>query len=259
MTAELYVLSRPTFTEDFRDFLLKEECDWIETASAKPAERLIEFAGRVCYMAFGSRQFRTSNAAYIQNLIAQGHESVLEHANWSFLLSGVTRAFTHQLVRHRPGFAYSQLSQQYHDESEARFVPPRGIERSRAAAAAWKDAVEACRRAYRTIIAESDSLALDGTLPKREAARALRSTARSVLPNATETIIVVTANARAIRHFLTVRGAIAGDEEMRVVSRLVYDMIAVDAPSLIGDFQARTRADGSPEVVRISAAGAPAP
>src|SRR5438270_235547 len=77
-----------------------------------------------CYLAFGSKQGRRSNADYIGNILEQRHGSVLEHAVWSFLITGVSRALTHELIRHRAGFGYSQESQRYVDETETDFVEP---------------------------------------------------------------------------------------------------------------------------------------
>lgn len=248
MTLKLYLLARPSFGDGHLDFLKEEGVSWNEQEGRPtPAERLIEFAGRICYMSFGEKQHKKKNSQYIENLIERGHESVLEHAGWTFLLVGVSRAFTHQLVRHRAGFSFSQLSQQYHDESDATFVSPPGVDVSSPAYLAWKDAVEAASRAYREMIA---GLEVEGGMSK-ETVRAIRSAARSVLPNATRTSIVVTANARAIRHFLSVRGAIDGDYEMRSVSKLIYDLILNEAPSLLVDFRSERLKDGSPKIVKI--------
>src|SRR5690606_12172995 len=89
------------------------------------AEALIEFAGRGCYQSWGNPSGKT-NREYVQHLCRQGHFSVLEHANITVAIRGVSRAFTHELVRHRH-FSYSQLSQRFVDESEARFVIPPAI------------------------------------------------------------------------------------------------------------------------------------
>ena len=83
---------------------------------------LNEVAGRTCYMSFGKG--RKSNEEYLENILSSKHGSVLEHAVWNLLITGVSRALTHELVRHRAGFGYSQLSQRYVDESEARYVVP---------------------------------------------------------------------------------------------------------------------------------------
>jgi thymidylate synthase (FAD) len=231
----LYLLARPQFTTEYQRFLAAQHEVWLETA-ATDAERLLEFAGRICYMSFGPRQSPRDNFSYIRHLMDQGHESVVEHASWTFLLDGVSRSFTHQLVRHRIGFSFSQLSQQYYDHSETEFLPPPGIENSPAALAAWRAAIEAARHAYRTIETQLRSDASDGDAG-REWLRALRSAARSVLPNATATKIVVTANGRSLRHFLALRGSTAGDLEMRQVAGLIYAMLLDEAPSLVSDFE----------------------
>ena len=111
---------------------------WQLDETATDAEKLIEFAGRVCYMSFGNKQSPKTNFEYIRHLISQGHDSVLEHASWSFIIQGVSRALTHQLVRHRIGFSFSQLSQQYVDHSEVQFVPPPGLVESDPLYAEWE-------------------------------------------------------------------------------------------------------------------------
>lgn len=247
----VYLLARPLFTdahlEFLRDSLPPEEAHWLEDDGVTPADRLVEFAGRVCYMSFGRAQSERTNADYIRNLIRNGHESVLEHAVWTFALAGVSRAFTHQFVRHRVGFSYSQLSQQYHDESAARFVRPVELDAHPTAVAIWEHAIAETQEAYTKLVAN-----LQGTKMGREARRALRSAARSVLPNATESIVVTTANARAIRHFLKVRGAIVGDSEMRAVSAALIDALRPEAPALFADFIVEYPGDGLPLVRNIA-------
>ena len=216
--------------------------------SMRRAPGVPEVSGRVCYMSFGEKQSPRSNGDYIRNLINQGHESVLEHVTWTFLLTGVSRAFTHQLVRHRVGFAFSQLSQQYHEETAATFVEPAHLQRSPQALKAWRSAVALSQESYRTIL---DSLKeLNGTpgldLQQKEFKRAIRSAARSVLPNATETKIVMTANARALRYFFKVRGSIPGDVEMRQVAAALFNAVEAEAPALFADFRLDTLSDGSP-------------
>src|SRR5262245_42749329 len=125
MAPRLYIAGRPSFDqEEIERFLGDENSTWRTTDRARSAENIVEIAGRICYMSFGDRQSPRDNTQYIQNLISQGHESVLEHAVWSFILTDVSRSFTHQLVRHRVGFSYSQLSQQYHDEENSQSAIP---------------------------------------------------------------------------------------------------------------------------------------
>lgn len=225
--------------------------NWHRTLQATASEEIVEVSGRVCYMSFGERQSPRTTPEYVSNLLAQGHESVLEHVSWTFLLAGVSRAFTHQLVRHRVGVAFSQLSQQYHEETQAIFVEPEQLKESPLALQAWREAIAAARKSYTTIL---DSLAKvqggDGLhLSKRELNRAVRSAARSVLPNATETKIVMTANARALRHIFKVRGSIPGDVEMRHVMAELFRLVQPQAPSLFADFHVEILADGTPTLL----------
>jgi thymidylate synthase (FAD) len=256
VSAKIHLLARPAFDIDsFLVFLEGQGCDWRRSASATQAEEIVEIAGRVCYMSFGERQSPRDNSEYLRNLINSGHESVLEHVSWTFLIEGVSRAFTHQLVRHRPGWAYSQLSQQYHDEAGATFVRPEELRDHPEAYAEWSKAVEQCRAAYIRLM---DILNLtDGH--GKERSRSIRSVARSVLPNATETKIVVTANARALRHFLKVRGSIEGDSEMRIFSAELLKMLRAEAPSLFGDFSIQTLRDGTPTILHSDLASAQPP
>ena len=244
----IYVLSRPHVRlEEISKFLDEEPSSWIESQNATDAENLVEFAGRICYMSFGAHQSPKTNAEYVQNLIEMGHESVLEHVNWTFLVTGVSRAFTHQLVRHRAGFAFSQLSQQYHDETEASFVLPPHLSKFPELLQEWRDTMTAAKRSYRRILGmlEDQEGSSGEQLSKKEARR-------SVLPNATETKIVMTANARALRHLLKVRGAIPGDEEMRQFSATLLALLKNDASALFYDFHTKTLPDGSPIVVKCA-------
>jgi len=263
----LYLLSRPALDRrEIARFSRDEGLGWKQTRGAAEAERLIEFAGRICYMSFGKLQSRKSNRDYIRRLIDQEHESVLEHASWTFLLTGVSRAFTHQMVRHRVGFSFSQLSQQYHDEATAKFVMPaelKGESPAESAGAAaevrglWLRIIEELQRDYQSITDELESEYLRShpthkagkRLPK-EVLRSIRSVARSLLPNATGTKLVFSANGRSLRHFLDLRGAILGDLEMRAVSALIYTRLLREAPALLCDFEMIVHEDGYPLIRR---------
>ena len=242
---EIYVLSRPSFeSAELQRFLNDRGLAWVASPEAADGEHLVEVCGRICYMSFSgdTSKVRHPNSTYIENLVRKGHESVLEHANWTFVLDGVSRAFTHQLVRHRIGFSFSQLSQQYHDESEAHVLPPEGLEGE--AKEIWEAATSEAIGAYRRIVELTETN--EAADPERK--RRLRTEARSLLPNAVETVIAVTANARSIRHFLKLRGAIIGDIEMRRVSAAIYHMVVGDARALFSDFEVVEHSDGYPLV-----------
>ena len=97
-------------------FLDEHGTTW-ETDSEVGGELLSEMGGRLCYMSFGAKQGRRSNADYIGNILEQRHGSVLEHAVWTLLITGVSRSLTHELIRHRAASASRQLSQRYVDEA----------------------------------------------------------------------------------------------------------------------------------------------
>ncbi len=236
--------------DSIKEFLDSENVLWQRTTNSNDSDELVEFSGRICYMSFGQRQSPKSNPEYILNLIDSGHGSVLEHANWTFIASGVSRGFTHQLVRHRAGFSYSQLSQQYYDESDADFVAPPSLKKDSALYRKWLEAMHSSVELYRELVGSAKKLAICNSFSNKEKLRELRTTARSILPNAIETKIVFTANARALRHFLITRGAIEGDWEMRDVSNQILKIVQQDAPSLFQDFETTTLSDGSSSVVR---------
>jgi thymidylate synthase (FAD) len=252
MPLRIYLIGRSHLNlDELNRFLLDHNVTWKPSNGATHGEELAEISGRVCYMSFGRRQ-QDSNVNFIRHLISKGHESVLEHVNWTFLVTGISRAFTHQLVRHRVGFSFSQLSQQYYDQTEAEFLRPPILANFPKASAAWEQAVEVARKSYETILRELSELEnpVKNGIGKKEIRRLIRSSARSVLPNATETKIVITANARAIRHFLAVRGSIPGDEEMRIVCGELLRLLKIEAPALFIDFEIKPLADGSPIVIQ---------
>jgi thymidylate synthase (FAD) len=221
-------------------FLDEHELTWT-TDTEVGAEALAEMAGRLCYLSYGKG--RKSNREFLDHLIEVGHGSVLEHAVWSFVITGVSRSFTHELVRHRAGWAYSQLSQRYVNESESPYVEPDVIAADPALHAIWTGAVDVARDAYDRLVSGLErhyANEPDGTLRRKLA----RQAARSVLPNATETRIFVTANARALRHFIEMRGSAAADVEIRKVALQVLDLMRRESPALFSDYERVPLPDG---------------
>ena len=210
---------------------------------ADGGQALAEFAGRACYQSWRKPNPATAtNAGYLRHVLEVGHLSVLEHGTVTFYFTGVSRSFTHELIRHRH-FSYSQLSQRYVDESESDFVESDVIAEDPELHAVWTEAVEATRRAYDRLVA-----GLEGrfaSVPEKTLRRKLaRQAARSVLPNATETKIFVTGNARALRHFLELRGSEHADVEIRKVAVAMLEILQREAPSLFADYELVTLPDG---------------
>lgn len=235
---QIYLIAATALTDGMQRFLADRQLTWVHDGAASDAERAAEAAGRVCYMSFGDRQHRKSTAEYLANIIAQGHGSVLEHANFTLLVDGITRALSHQLVRHRVGFAYSQLSQQYNDESGATFAEPEGLSRDAGLQQRWNRWSDETLSLYGALLRFNghDTAADGASLTKKERSRLARSIARSVLPNATLTTLVTTGNARAWRYLLRTRGDIAGDLEMRAYCVAAYRILNGIAPHLFAGF-----------------------
>lgn len=202
---------------------------------ATDGERLAEYAGRICYMSQRNPANR-STAEYLANIKRQGHGSVLEHAVYVLLLEGISRSCSHELVRHRAGFGYSQLSQRYVDESHAAFVLPPALLGEAALEDAWQQQVAAAQQAY--VEAVGALMERFAWVPDKIHRRKMaREAARSVLPNATEVKIVVSANARAWRTMLELRCAEGAELEIRRLAVAVLRVLQREAASLFSDFE----------------------
>jgi thymidylate synthase (FAD) len=215
------------------------------------------FSGN-CYLSFGADAGmegghkmiagRTTNQDYLANILKTKHGSVLEHAVWTLLLEGVSRSLTHELVRHRAGLGYSQLSQRYVDESDIAFVLPPEIEEGSPSYEVWLKACENALASYRELLQEvTEKVGDDGPATMRK--KRARQAARAVLPNAAETKIVVTGNARAWRHFVEMRGSPTADVEIRRLAVAVLRVLHEEAPNIFGDMRILPHEDGT-EVVQ---------
>jgi len=158
-------------------------------------------------------------------------------------LTGVSRSLTHELVRHRH-FSFSQLSQRYVPEGDAAFVEPDVIADDPELHRLFSDAVESSRLAYGALLAGLEARFADvpnATLRRKQA----RQAARAVLPNATETRIVVTGNYRAWRHFVAMRASEHADVEIRDLAVRCLEELQRVAGNVFGDFRISTLPDGS--------------
>lgn len=221
------LVARPHFTEPAH-----LPVAWL--GDGTDGERLAEFAGRLCYMSQANPAKRPTRE-YLDNIKKQGHGSVLEHANYSLLLEGVSRSLTHELVRHRAGFAYSQLSQRYVDESNASFVVPPAIVGDDTLETAWRAQVEGAQKAYVSLVEELMER-YGWVADKVHRRKMAREAARAVLPNATETKIIVTGNARAWRTLLELRSSEGAELEIRRLAIMVLRLLQKEATGFFSDF-----------------------
>jgi thymidylate synthase (FAD) len=208
-------------------------------------QALAEFAGRACYESWSKPNPATAtNAGYLRHILEVGHLSVLEHGTVTMYLRGVSRSLTHELIRHRH-FSYSQLSQRYAPSGDAGMVEPDIIAADPELHARFVAATDAALAAYRELLDGLDArFAAEGgsaTLRRKQA----RQAARSVLPNATETRIVVTGNYRAWRHFVAMRASEHADVEIRAMAvRCLLELNRI-APNVFADFEITALPDGT--------------
>jgi thymidylate synthase (FAD) len=223
-------------------FETPEDVPW--QTDADGGQALAEFAGRACYQSWSKPNPSTAtNAGYLKHIIEIGHLSVLEHGTVTFYLTGVSRSFTHELIRHRH-FSYSQLSQRYVPERDAAMVEPDVVAEDPELHKKFVEATDAAVRAYTELLEGLEAKFADvgnATLRRKQA----RQAARAVLPNATETRIVVTGNYRAWRHFVAMRASEHADVEIREIAVACLRELQRIAPNVFADFAITTLADGT--------------
>ena len=249
---KVYLVSRPSVDwEQVAAFLADEGVPGIPDsirAGDDDSAAVIEISARLCYMSFGKG--RRDIEAFVTNLLSSKDGSVFEHVNYGFVFTGVSRSLTHELVRHRAGFAYSQRSQRYVDETDAPFVLPPALALldgdAKEAELIIKDALKAAGESYdRLVEVLQEAIPRDKFESRTDHRKAIRQAARAVLPNATETKIFVTGNVRAWRHFIEMRGAVFADWEIRKLAIKVLEELQREAPLLFGDFTIEELPDGT--------------
>jgi thymidylate synthase (FAD) len=223
-------------------FEAPEDVPW--STDADGGQALAEFAGRACYQSWRKPNPATAtNAGYLAHILEVAHLSVLEHGSVTFYFTGVSRSFTHELIRHRH-FSYSQLSQRYVPERDAAVVEPAVIAEDAELHKRFVEATEASVRAYNELLEGLEQRFADVANPTLRRKQA-RQAARAVLPNATETRIVVTGNYRAWRHFVAMRASEHADVEIRELAVECLRQLQRAAPNVFADFVISTLPDGT--------------
>ncbi len=225
---------------------------YLNDASPLPSgTQLCKVAGQLCYASFTPKRTKNENAPrYFQNIKDSGHGSVLEHANFSFLFYGISRSVTHELVRHRAGMAYSQLSQRYVSGTVLRFVERPEYQDDPELHTLFERRIDRAAHDYEAIAEGLVARQKQGsTILSADARTDLRKkvqqTARSVLPNETEAPIVVTGNVRAWRHFMEMRANPHAETEIRALAFRAYLCLAAIEPILFEDYSIVSLSDGT--------------
>jgi len=213
--------------------------------------QVCKIAGQLCYMSFGPKRTLNDNAErYFNNLKSSGHGSVLEHASYSLLLYGISRSVTHELVRHRVGFAYSQLSQRYVSGRALRFVERPEYQQDEELHQQFLQRIERASSEYATItnrLLEMQQAGVNilSAEAKTDLLKKVRQGARSVLPNETEAPLVATANVRAWRHVIEMRASPHAEVEIRELAVRIFLCLRLVDPVLFGDYTLEQLADGT--------------
>jgi thymidylate synthase (FAD) len=216
-----------------------------------PGAQLLKTAGQTCYASFGPKRTMNENAKrYFDNLASSGHGSVFEHANYSFFLYGISRSNTHEVVRHRAGTAFSQLSQRFVSGSVLRFVERLEYQDVPALHKRFEQRIDQFAQEYAEVAEELAGLQSEGhrTLSaeaKTDMRKRVQQVARSVLPNETETTMVLTANVRAWRHMIEMRTDPHAESEIRDLFFRIFLCLRVAEPILFADYNVGPYPDGT--------------
>jgi thymidylate synthase (FAD) len=240
---QVFLVARPSVNvEGMRAYLESVGgVSWLELREEtreqlNDGELLAEFGGRMCYRSWepglnpNVTRIRTDQKEYFANVLRSAHGSVLEHANFSFAFRNVSRVFTHELIRHRAGSAFSQESLRYVRLTDIGFRVPPALEPLRDQVISLVEQLEEFQ------LSAAEQLEIDnGEMPfhvKKEITSALRRLA----PTGLSTDILWTANVRTLRHVIEMRTDPGAEEELRSVFNLVAEIMKSEAPSLFQDF-----------------------
>ncbi|HYZ28292.1 MAG TPA: FAD-dependent thymidylate synthase [Thermoleophilaceae bacterium] len=241
----VHLLARPSLNVEGMRAYLEDVggASWLdrrlEESDGNPnaGEVLVEFGGRACYRSWepglnpNVTRVRTDQREYFENILRSAHGSVLEHSNYSFALRNVSRVFTHELVRHRAGSAFSQESLRYVRLTDIGFRVPPALEPIRDQVLSIVEQLEEFQvEAAAKLGVEDDGVPFH---VKKEVTSALRRLA----PIGLSTDIIWTANVRTLRHVIEMRTAPGAEEELRMVFSDVARIMQAEAPGLFQDFE----------------------
>ncbi|MGA7704428.1 MAG: FAD-dependent thymidylate synthase [Solirubrobacteraceae bacterium] len=240
----VFLIARPSIdVEGMRGYLADVGGEsWLERrleeADGEPngGELIVEFGGRACYRSWepglnpNVTRVRTDQKAYFANILKSAHGSVLEHANWSFALRNVSRVFTHELVRHRAGSAFSQESLRYVRLTDIGFRVPPALEPVREQVLSIVEQLEEFQ------VKAAEELGIDQEGVPFHIKKEVTSALRRLAPIGLSTDILWTANARTLRHVIEMRTAPGAEEELRLVFDEIARIMQAEASGLFQDF-----------------------
>lgn len=219
-----------------------------------PATQLIKIAGQTCYMSFGPKRTWNKDAKkYVARLIESGHGSVLEHPNFTFLIYGVSRSFTHELVRHRAGMGYSQESQRYVGGNVLRFIERPEFQKNPVLHKEFEARIDRVAEEYeghttKLLKLQKEGLDIVSAEHATDKRKRVRQASRAVLTNETEAIIIATGNLRAWRHVINMRASEHAEIEIRRAIFKVFKCLREVEPISFSDYKVVDLPDGTKAV-----------
>jgi thymidylate synthase (FAD) len=246
-TPSVHLISRPSVDLGAMRTYLSEVggTSWLDRRESEEslidAEMLVEFCGRVCYRSWepglnkNVTRIREDRSEYLGNLLSSLHGSVLEHANFTFALHNVSRVFTHELVRHRAGSAFSQESLRYVRLTDIGFRVPEALQPIRSRVIELVEHLEDFQ------VAAADELGIDEEGVPFHVKKEITSALRRLAPIGLSTDIIWSANLRTLRHVIEMRTALGAEEELRLVFDKIARTMQAETPALFQDFE-RTEA-----------------
>jgi thymidylate synthase (FAD) len=242
---EVFLVSRPDLDYDAIASYLHDVGgeSWLERldkGELNDAQNLAELAGRLCYRSWepglnpNVSKVRTDQTAYLENILASLHGSVLEHVNFGFVLHQISRVATHELVRHRPGVAISQESLRFVRIQDIPFWFP---EWARGDEDLMKRATELLEQMEAFQYWMADHFGLDNEGVPFHEKKVKTSFMRRFAPDGIATGLVWTANVRTLRHIIEARTAPGAEEEIRLVFGKIGEIMRQECPALFGDYE----------------------
>ncbi len=248
VTPKVFLIGETRVVEEgFQAYLAHVGVPQWTTDAPSDAEKLCELYGRLCYRSFepglnpNVTRVRQGNAKYLGHIFEVGHGSVIEHATLNFVLADVSRVFTHELVRHRAGTAFSQESLRFVRLDALSAYVPAHIQESEEGMAIFARTLEHLESIQRDL-AKSYAIDDEKTFDRK---KKLTSAFRRVAPEGLATTIGWSCNIRALRHIIEMRTAPEAEEEIRLVFGMVFDIVKTRYPNLFQDYEI-TEVDGLP-------------
>jgi thymidylate synthase (FAD) len=259
---EVFMVAHPTVEwEEIRRYLHKvgertqtQAIGWadrVQLSGISDGEALVEFGGKYCYRSWvpeanpNVSKVTEDTSAYLGNILKQGHGSVLEHANYSFVFDDVSRVFTHEMVRHRAGVAVSQESMRFVRLTDIPFWFPEWARKDNALMA---NSVILLQQMENHQIWMTRHFDLDNPMSEK---KHKTSFMRRFAPDGVATGMLCTINVRALRHIVYMRTALGAEEEIRIVFDEVARLALDATPNLMQDYSPNENLEWVPEFLKV--------